>query len=88
MRWIDRRRTGSETLEYYRKQGFGVRVIDGWHTERDAVMTQASDYDILWVRPDDETKDLYGKKYRVGRVSGTHKNKDRREQQAKNKEEA
>ena len=88
MRRIDQLRTGSETLEQYRKQGHGVRIIDGWHTERDAAMTRESDYDILWVRPDGETEALYGKKYRPGRISGTQKNKYRREQQDKNKEEA
>lgn len=64
IRQIDRLRTGSETLDRYRKQGFGVRVINGWHTEPDAAMTRESDYDILWVHPDEETKALYGNKYR------------------------
>ena len=86
MRRIDRLRTGPETLETYRKQGFGVKVVNGWHTERDAEMTRDSDYDILWIRPDEETKVLYGKKYRPGRISGTQKNKDRREQLERNKE--
>jgi hypothetical protein len=49
-------------------------------------MTQESDCDILWVRPDNETKALYGKKYRPGRVSGTQKNKHRREQLERDKE--
>lgn len=79
MRRINRLRCGPETLEAYRKQGFGVKVVDGWHSERDAAMTRDSDYDILWVRPEEETMVLYGKKYRPGRVSGTQKNKDRRE---------
>jgi hypothetical protein len=72
---INQLRTRSEILEHYRKQGFGVRVITGWRTERDAVMTRKSDHDILCVRPDDETKALYRKRYRLGRVSGTQKNK-------------
>ena len=79
MRRIDRLRTGPEAVEQYWKQRLGVRVIKGWHTERDAAMTRDSDYDILWVRSDEETKVLYGTKYRPGRVSGTQKNKDRRE---------
>ena len=86
MKRIDRLRTGPETQERYRNQGLCVKVINGWHTERDAEMTRDSDYDILWVRPDDETKALYGKKYRPGRISGTQKNKDRREQMKENKE--
>ena len=86
MRRIDRLGTTPDALEHYRKQGFGVRVINGGHTERDTAMTRESDYDILWVRPDDETKTLYGKRYRPGRVSGTQKNKDRREQLEKGEE--
>ena len=80
MRRIDRLRTGSETLEKYHRQGFDVRVIEGWHAERDAAMTRDSDYDVLWVRSEVETKALYGKKYRAARVSGTLKNKNRREE--------
>ncbi|KAI5360664.1 hypothetical protein Slin15195_G085800 [Septoria linicola] len=82
MRSIDESRTGEATLDSYRKQGLNVKVINGWHTERDAAMTAASDYDVLWVRPDEETKALYGEKYRPGRVSGTRKNKNRREEAA------
>lgn len=55
-----------------------MEVVKGWHSQRDAAMTASSDYDILWVRSDEETKKLYGAKYRPGRVSGTQKNKDRR----------
>ncbi|KAF2210223.1 hypothetical protein CERZMDRAFT_106862 [Cercospora zeae-maydis SCOH1-5] len=73
---IDELRTGDATLATYEKQGLNVRVIKGWHTQRDAAM---SDYDILWVRSDEETKVLYGKKYRPGRISGTQKNKSRRD---------
>ena len=80
MRRIDRLRTGPEILDQYRKNGLGVKVVDGWHTDRDTTMTRDSDYNILWIRPDEETKALYGSKYRPGRVSGTQKNKDRREQ--------
>ena len=66
---------GAEESEH----GFGVKVVDGSHTDRDAVMTGESDYDILWVRPEEETTGLYGKKYRAGRVSGTQKNGERLE---------
>ena len=45
---------------------------------RDKAMTEASDVDIAWVRPEEETKKLYGKKYRKGRISGTQKNINRR----------
>ncbi|PPJ52686.1 hypothetical protein CBER1_10831 [Cercospora berteroae] len=78
MRAIDELRTADATLENYRKQGLNVQVINGWHTQRDAAMTAASDYDILWVRSDEETKLLDGQKYRPDRISGTQKNKNRR----------
>ncbi|KAK3701209.1 hypothetical protein LTR37_015588 [Vermiconidia calcicola] len=61
------------------EQGFRVKVVDGSHSDRDAVMTGESDYDILWVRSEEETKGLYGKKYRAGSVSGTQKNQEKRE---------
>ena len=38
----------------------------------------ASNDDILWVRPAEETKAMYGAMYRPGRVSGTEKNRLRR----------
>lgn len=68
----------------YRMRGLNVKVIiQGWrHTERDAAMTAASDYDILWVRSDEETKTLYGAKYRAGRISGTQNNQNRRKESA------
>ncbi|KAF2241770.1 hypothetical protein BU26DRAFT_571519 [Trematosphaeria pertusa] len=75
---INKMRLGPEVEEKYRKQGYNIRVIQGYHTERDAAMTEASDYDILWVRGDAETAALYGSKYRPGRISGTQKNRDRR----------
>lgn len=45
--------------------------------ERDSMMTRNSTHDIAWVRPESETKKLVeaeGKKYRIGRISGTEKN--------------
>ena len=47
------------------------------HLARDAQMTAASDYDILYVRTDEEAKALYGAKWRP-RVSGTELNRRRR----------
>jgi len=64
--------------ERYRKEGYNIKVIQGYHNERDAACTGASDYDILWVRGETETAALYGSKYRPGRISGTQKNRDRR----------
>lgn len=49
------------------------------YTEKDAVMTANSDVDILWIRSAEETKKLYGDKYRASRISGTEKNKLRRQ---------
>lgn len=70
---------GDEALELYKKEGYNVKVVKGRHDDRDAAMTEDSDYDILWIRNHAETAALYGRKYRRGRVSGTQKNKDRRE---------
>jgi hypothetical protein len=50
---------------------------------RDRAMTIVSTDDILWIRPVEESKKLYGKKYRPNRISGTEKNKLRREEMAK-----
>lgn len=68
----------------YNNQGLSVQIIEGSHTQRDTAMTAASDYDILWVRPDEESRALYGTKYRAGRVSGTQKNRDRRREKDSN----
>ncbi|KAJ7243015.1 hypothetical protein C8J57DRAFT_1366957 [Mycena rebaudengoi] len=51
------------------------------HTERDAAMTAASDYDILRYQTEAECRALYGKKYRA-RVSGTQLNEIRRQEAA------
>jgi hypothetical protein len=67
--------------ESFRREGYVVKQIQGNHTQRDEVMTAESDYDILWVRSDEETKKLYGARYRPGRVSGTEKNRLRRIEQ-------
>lgn len=48
------------------------------HTKKDEAMTNASHQDILWIRPMEETRLLYGAKFREGRVSGTEKNQLRR----------
>ncbi|KAF2172264.1 hypothetical protein M409DRAFT_49987 [Zasmidium cellare ATCC 36951] len=73
------RKGGPVDVEKYTARGLRVEVVDGWHTERDAEMTRVSDYDVLWVRPEEETRVLYGEKYRAGRISGTRKNEERRE---------
>ena len=45
-------------------------------------MTGATDYDILYVRSEDESRQLYGEKYRP-RVSATEMNRMRRLELAK-----
>jgi len=50
------------------------------HDDKDRAMTEASDVDILWVRPVEECKKFYGKRYKP-RTSGTEKNQLRRAQQ-------
>ena len=47
------------------------------HLERDMGMTECSDYDILWVRSEEESRELYGARYRP-RVSATEMNRSRR----------
>ncbi|KAK8121615.1 hypothetical protein PG984_010285 [Apiospora sp. TS-2023a] len=47
------------------------------HLRRDAMMTENSDYDILYVRTEAESRALYGDKYRP-RVSATEMNRQRR----------
>lgn len=47
------------------------------HLNRDARLTQASDYDILWARTEAEEKALYGQKWRP-RMSATEMNRLRR----------
>lgn len=47
------------------------------HTEKDDAMTRASDEDILFVRSEEESRKMYGKKYRP-RISGTEHNALRR----------
>ncbi|KAJ7715709.1 hypothetical protein DFH07DRAFT_361020 [Mycena maculata] len=58
-------------------RGVGVVVAGRGHTERDAAMTAASDYDILRYQTEAECRALYGSKYRP-RVSGTQLNEIRR----------
>ena len=47
------------------------------HLDRDARMTRASDYDILWARSEDEERECYGERWRP-RVSATAMNRLRR----------
>ena len=63
-----------------RNNSFGLRTVGGFrnHTAKDEAMTLASDIDILWVRSDEETRAMYGSRYRAGRISGTEKNRIRR----------
>lgn len=53
------------------------------HTQKDEAMTLNSDIDILWIRSEDQMKQMYGNKYRK-RISGTEKNLIRRQQINKN----
>ena len=75
---VDKMQLNPEVEKRYREEGYNIKVIQGYHNERDAACTDASDYDILWVRGETETIALYGSKYRPGRISGTQKNRDRR----------
>jgi len=50
------------------------------HTQKDKAMTLNSDADILWIRSKEETKKMYGEKYKENRISGTEQNLIRRQQ--------
>jgi hypothetical protein len=51
--------------------------------ERDEAMTYNSTHDILWVRSVEESKKILGKKYKAGYISGTEKNRLRRQEKIK-----
>jgi hypothetical protein len=73
------------TMNDIKKLGY-KNILTGYSSfdQRDAHMTEDSDFDIAWVRPDHETKlvvEALGKVYRPGRVSGTLKNIHRRSKQ-------
>ena len=71
----DRRLQAQQTDVVVSKKGRDSRR---WHhVQRDAAMTTASDYDILYVRTEEESRKLYGAKYRP-RVSATELNRLRR----------
>jgi len=57
-----------------------LKTIGGFktHEEKDRSMTLASNIDIAYVRSHEDSKKLYGKKFRPNRISGTQKNLDRR----------
>lgn len=48
------------------------------YSQRDALMTQNSTYDIAYVRSAEESKKLYGEKYDPTKISGTEENLRRR----------
>jgi hypothetical protein len=52
------------------------------HIQRDANMTAATGYDILYVRSEEESRELYGERYRP-RLSATEMNRMRRAELAK-----
>jgi hypothetical protein len=69
----------TERRKRYEKLGVNVvEAVPGRTTgERDAAMTNASDYDILRYRTERECKELYGALW-YARVSNTEKNERRR----------
>ncbi|KAK0223336.1 hypothetical protein IW262DRAFT_817745 [Armillaria fumosa] len=68
-----------QKLKSFEASGGKVVVAGRNPTERDVTMTKASHYNILRHRTDAECWALYGDAYRK-RVSGTEKNKLRRQQ--------
>jgi len=62
----------------YQAKGFVVKGPFASHSDRDAQMTKDSDYDIAWVRSDDEAKAIYGDEWKKGDICATEKNIRRR----------
>lgn len=62
---------------------FNYPTIGGFKSdeERDAAMTNNSDIDLLWVRPKELQKKILGKKFKEGYITGTEKNRIRRNKQ-------
>lgn len=59
---------------------FNYPTVGGFKSdeERDTAMTNNSDIDLLWVRPVELQKKLLGKKFKEGHITGTEKNRIRR----------
>jgi hypothetical protein len=72
-------RFGHTSIQKYSTRGLHVVSDFGSYTARDAQMTYDSTVDILWVRPEEESKKLLGKAYKKGHISGTEKNLLRRQ---------
>ncbi|KAL3479618.1 hypothetical protein BJX99DRAFT_66680 [Aspergillus californicus] len=67
--------------EGFRRRGVKTCVLEDLSATsriRDAAMTEASTYDILRWRTEDEARALYGSMYRPGHVSNTEANWRRR----------
>lgn len=75
----NRRDPTPELIQRFTDLGVNIRMVSGDHERRDTVMTRESDYDVLWVRSEEESREVYGRKWRKGRVSGTERNRLRRE---------
>lgn len=72
------------TLRQWYIEKYKVSVLNNWtsYNKRDTAMTFASDYDLCWVRSEEECRCLYGDQYRK-RVSGTEQNLIRRKKHIK-----
>ncbi|GKZ27615.1 hypothetical protein AbraIFM66951_005603 [Aspergillus brasiliensis] len=63
----------------FRALGVNVHVVEGDNTrDRDAAMTEASTYDILRLRTEEEARKVYGESWREGYVTNTERNWKRR----------
>jgi hypothetical protein len=70
-----------QASEIERLKRLSVTVCSGFENvhERDAALTRDSNCDILWIRSAAENIARFGARYKVGHVSGTEKNKIRRQ---------
>ncbi|KAL2864001.1 uncharacterized protein BJX67DRAFT_362214 [Aspergillus lucknowensis] len=65
----------------FRRRGVNTIVLDdpaATSRNRDAAMTNASDYDILRWRTEEEAREFYGPMYRSGHMTNTERNWRRR----------
>ncbi|KAL5335986.1 hypothetical protein BJX70DRAFT_401043 [Aspergillus crustosus] len=66
----------------FRRRGVNTSVLEDRSAtaqNRDAAMTEASDYDILRWRTEEESREFYGGLFRAGHVSNTERNWRRRQ---------
>ena|SRR5581483_5338407 len=67
-----------KSCENYAKKGINVKSGFKSYSERDQSLTLNSDYDIAWVRSEEESKILFGNRWKPHKKSATQLNLERR----------